>query len=97
MGAGGWPERPRGALSESAGGVRKTALKRAILLGGSIRLSPPTAEILGASEAMVENHYGHLAPDHRREETGFRASFMATTEKWGIAKVFDFIGRPGGT
>jgi integrase len=26
------------------------------------------AEILGTSEAMVERHYGHLAPDHLRDE-----------------------------
>lgn len=27
-----------------------------------------TAEILGTSEAMIERHYGHLAPDHLRQE-----------------------------
>lgn len=26
------------------------------------------AEILGTSEAMIERHYGHLAPDHLRDE-----------------------------
>ena len=30
--------------------------------------SRKTAEILGTSEAMVERHYGHLAPDHLRQE-----------------------------
>lgn len=27
-----------------------------------------TAEILGTSEAMIERHYGHLAPNHLRDE-----------------------------
>lgn len=28
------------------------------------------AELLGTSEAMIEKHYGHLAPDHLRAEAG---------------------------
>lgn len=45
--------------------LRHTTASWLIQKGVSTR---KVAEILGTSEAMVERHYGHLAPDHLRNE-----------------------------
>lgn len=45
--------------------LRHTTASWLIQKGVSTR---KVAEILGTSEAMIERHYGHLAPDHLRDE-----------------------------
>jgi integrase len=51
--------------SVTAYSLRHTTASWLIQKGVSTR---KVAEILGTSEAMIERHYGHLAPDHLRDE-----------------------------
>ena len=54
-----------GLESVTAYTLRHTTASWLIQKGVSTR---KVAEVLGTSEAMVERHYGHLAPDHLRDE-----------------------------
>ncbi len=54
--------------------LRHTTASWLVQKGASTR---KVAELLGTSEAMIAKHYGHLAPDHLREE----AALVGTKQK----------------
>ena len=54
-------------LDESVTGYTLRHTTASWLLQGGVSTAK-TAAILGTSEAMIERHYGHLAPDHLRDE-----------------------------
>lgn len=45
------------------------------------------AEVLGTSEQMIEKHYGHLAPDHLRDEVAVLGRKLETAPKLSRKKV----------
>lgn len=45
------------------------------------------AEVLGTSEQMIEKHYGHLAPDHLRDEVAVLGRKRETVPKLSRKKV----------